>query len=491
MQAVSGKINQVFTLTIGNAVVSLLNLLAAPFLVRWLSTDHFGTYNQVIMICMVFQTLSTFSLHGAVSPLLTRFAQKKDLVLSTCLRLFFYSAIVVSAICLFSTQLVSVAFSNPELARLLPVATIYFTGQAIIPILNSVLYFHGLVRQSVFHNVIFTGFRILLMFLIIHGSADLFMLLLCIGLVSWTQAFFLFFSIPVKMRLVSRFDTEISKSAIQISRPLTLSSFLERILYNVDGFTVSVLLSAGVFAYYKAGAIDVPLIASLGTAAFSVVLPQISQLFYEGNHSEITRIKRSVMATIAFFTYPVLVFILFFHREIIGFYLTERYLPAAIVFAVYNLVILLKVYDWQDVIVLSGNSKGIFYYTALALLLNVILSPILVLFMGFIGAAVAFVISLFFLGFLQLRKMSAILNCHITDLMNPFIILKILGTSVAMALLFKFITGVVELENLTVCLMFLPFLVATYWVNKKLGLLPHEITAYFKSKNRLFDSILR
>lgn len=491
MQDGSGKINQVFALTFGNTVVALLNLLAAPFLVRWLNADDFGTYNQVIMICLVFQTLSTFSLHSAVTPLLTRFDTKKDFVVSTCMRLFVYSSIIVSAIYLISIQLVSDVFSNPGLARLLPVATLYFTGQAIIPVLNAVLYFQGLVRQSVLYNIIFTGLRILLMFLIIHGSSDLFMVLFGIGIISWSQAFILFFSIPSKMRTISGYDAEISIAAIRISRPLTLSSFVERILYSVDGFTVSILLSAGVFAYYKAGAIDLPLIASLGSAAFSVVLPQVSQLFREGNKAEIIRIKRSVMISIAFFTYPVLIFLLLFHFEIIGFYLSERYLPSAVVFAVYNLVILLKVYDWQDVIVLSGNARLILLYTTMAVVMNVILSPILVSILGYVGAALAFVISLFFLGFLQLRKMSAILSCRVVDLMSPFFIFKILGTATVVGLFFKFVSDFFQLQYLASCLLFLPFILVVFWINKNLGLMPHEISTYFKSKNKLFGFVFR
>lgn len=484
MQAVSGRLNKVFTLAMGNTLVAILNLLAAPFLVRWLNVDDFGTYSQVLMICLLFQSLSTFSLHGVVTPLLTRYGEKPDMVVSTCMRLFLFSVSISATVYFVLIRFFADTFDNPDLIKLLPVAILFFTGQAIIPILNSFLYFHGLVFKSVLFNVIFTGLRIGLMFVIIHDSADLSLVLLSIGLVSWIQAFFLYFSLHRGMRAVSGFNKEVYSSALQIARPLTLSSFVERILYSVDGFTVSILFSAEVFAYYKAGAIDVPLIASLGTATFSVVLPQIAQLFRDENWDEIIRIKRSVMTSIAFFTYPVLIFLLIFHHEIIGFYLSENYLPAAGVFAIYNIAILLKVFDWQDVIVLSGNTRLILFYTTFALLLNLLLCPIMVYLFGYIGAAMAFISSLFFLGYLQLRKKSAILNCRLSDLLNPLALFKIILTSSIVGLTIKSINCVFFMGNFISCLMFFPFIVTVYLINKKLGLLPIEISDYLKMKGK-------
>jgi O-antigen/teichoic acid export membrane protein len=355
-------------------------------------------------------------------------------------------------------------------------------GQALLPILNAALYYFGKVSRAAMLNFSFSLLRIISMFIIIHWLGDLKLMLVVMGLVSIVHGCFLFYSIPGTVRGFWGYDSSVMRSAIQIARPLTIGSFLERILYNVDGLTISILLSSGMFAFYRAGAIDVPFISSMGLALFSVMMPQIANRFAQGDLLGIVQLKRNAMVGTAFLTYPILIYVAIFHQQIVRFYLTEAYMPSALVFAIYNFTILLKVYDWQDVIVLSGRSRQIMVYTAMALFLNLILAPILTLRIGIEGAALAFVLSLFFLAFVQLKAIAAILETRIVDLIDLLSVFKIILVSLMVALFALFVCRYFDLSDFTAFILFIPYIIVTYWFNRKLGLLPKEIQRFLSSR---------
>jgi uncharacterized membrane protein YjjP (DUF1212 family) len=65
------------------------------------------------------------------------------------------------------------------------------------------------------------------------------------------------------------------------------------------------------------------------------------------------------------------------------------------------------------------------------------------------------------------------------DLLSVF---KIILVSLMVALFALFVCRYFELSDFTAFILFIPYIIITYWFNRKLGLLPKEIQRFLSSR---------
>ncbi|MBK7683366.1 MAG: polysaccharide biosynthesis protein [Bacteroidetes bacterium] len=210
-----------------------------------------------------------------------------------------------------------------------------------------------------------------------------------------------------------------------MATPLAISSLIEKSLVYIDGIMISAMLTTTSYAFYRAGAVEVPLIATFYSAVAAIIMPEIAKLFHDNNIKEIIRLKRLAIAGTAFFVYPVLIYLLYFANPLISFYLSDSYSQSAVIFAIFNLSLLIRINDYQDVIIISGNSKFIFRAVLFSSVVNLILNYSLILIWGITGSAISFIVSLTLFAWLLTWKSTQILKCRFSDLFDIPLILKV------------------------------------------------------------------
>lgn len=414
----SSKSGKVLTLTISNGLNVLINFLTLPYLLRTLSLEDYGTYGQVIMIIGILQGIFTYGLNQVSTIYLAKPDYSPHDVFHTLTKatavMAFLSVLVMAVL----TPSISAAFKNEKLTGFMFLSLINLFGQVPLPVFMSVLVFFNKVKSVAFITVVMNVLKVAVMLLSIQFFKSVSYLMSGLSLVSVLHLALLYLYVPSGIRRGGSFRKGLVRTFFNMSTPLVLAALVERSLIYVDGLMISVFLGTAEYAYYRAGAVEVPFVAGLYGAVATIVMPEVSRLFVSGKLREIIRLKRTAISATAFFVYPVLIYLVFFSGPLMSLYLSSNYATSVLVFAIFNLSLLIRINDYQDVLIVSGNSRYIFFSVIFSSVLNIGLNYMLIRYFGIAGSAMAFIISLFVFACLLARKSFGVLNCSANDIFD-------------------------------------------------------------------------
>lgn len=310
-----------------------------------------------------------------------------------------------------------------------------------------------------------------------------------LSIVSLIQLVAFLTQVPKEVLSFKFFDKSLAKNMFVMASPLAISSLIEKSLVYLDGLMVSAMLTTTAYAFYRAGAVEVPFVAGLYGSVTAIVMPEIAKLFNEGNLKEIIRLKRIAISGTIFFVYPVLIFLFFFAEPLVSAYLSKSYAASIAIFMIFNLSLLIRVNDYQDIIIISKNSKFIFRSVLFVSILNLILNYTLITYFGINGAACAFIISLSSFAILLLWKSIKILECSFYDLFDISLIGKIVGLAAFLAAGIYFINEIffnsVWFVIISAPFYFLFILLGGF----KFHLIPDSLANYLKNKIKVLNRI--
>jgi len=382
----SNRSFKVIVVAIGNGINILINFLTLPYLVRSLSFDDYGTYGQVLMIVTILQGFFTFNLNQIANIYFANEEYDPKVVFSTIAK-FSLGMSLLSCIVMFACiPIVGSAFDNELLFKLLSFSVLNLFAQVIAPILISVLIFFNRVQNTVAILVSTNILKVASMFYAIHFMHSLEVLMIGLSIVSLIQLIAFLTQVPKEVLSFSYFDKSLAKNMFVMASPLAISSLIEKSLVYLDGVMVSAMLTTTAYAFYRAGAVEVPFVAGLYGSVTAIVMPEIAKLFSDNNLKEIIRLKRIAISGTIFFVYPVLIFLFFFAEPLVSAYLSKSYSASIVIFMIFNLSLLIRVNDYQDIIIISKNSKFIFRSVLFVSILNLVLNYTLITYFGINGA---------------------------------------------------------------------------------------------------------
>lgn len=485
----SNRSFKVIVVAIGNGINILINFLTLPYLVRSLSFDDYGTYGQVLMIVTILQGFFTFNLNQIANIYFANEECNPKVVFSTIAK-FSLGMSLLSCIVMFaSIPIVGSAFDNDLLFKLLLFSILNLFSQVIAPILISVLIFFNRVQNTVAILVSTNILKVASMFYAIHFMHSLEVLMIGLSIVSLIQLIAFLTQVPKEVLSLSYFDKSLAKNMFVMASPLAISSLIEKSLVYLDGVMVSAMLTTTAYAFYRAGAVEVPFVAGLYGSVTAIVMPEIAKLFSDNNLKEIIRLKRIAISGTIFFVYPVLIFLFFFAEPLVSAYLSKNYSASIVIFMIFNLSLLIRVNDYQDIIIISKNSKFIFRSVLFVSILNLVLNYTLITYFGINGAACAFIISLSSFALLLLWKSIKILECSFYDLFDVVLIGKIVGLAAVLA-------TIIYSVNLLYfnSVWFIIFSAPVYFLfiilgGFKFNLIPDSLANFLKNKFKVLNRI--
>jgi O-antigen/teichoic acid export membrane protein len=216
-----------------------------------------------------------------------------------------------------------------------------------------------------------------------------------------------------------------------------------------------------------------------------IVIPEVAKLINKGKFDEIANLKRKAITSTAFIVYPILVFLLFFCKPLLTFYISDKYLGSAAVFAIFSLALLVRVNDYQDILISSGNGKTIFRTTSIMFFVNLTLNLVLIRFMGPVGGALSYIIWLFLYAFVLSLKSASTIHKSVFD----FFDLKKLGLILLVSILFSLgVLAVYSVWNNVFLLMFLGIIyaISVYFTLYKMEVIDKLMVNNFLTKFRIF-----
>ena len=135
------------------------------------------------------------------------------------------------------------------------------------------------------------------------------------------------------------FDAGFFREQMRYAIPFGLTGVLWIAQTDIHNYFVGYRFSPSEFAIYAYGCFEVPLIAMLSDSVMSVLLPRMNALQLAGDRDEMIRLMARATQKLAFFYFPIYVFLIITAKTFITTLFTQSYEQSASIFVI-NLTLL-------------------------------------------------------------------------------------------------------------------------------------------------------
>jgi O-antigen/teichoic acid export membrane protein len=179
------------------------------------------------------------------------------------------------------------------------------------------------------------------------------------------------------------------------SVPMGLSGMLATLSKNLDKVIVAAMCSVPTFAVYSVGAMEIPLIGVLTGSVIAVLTPEITVLYKEDKRAEIVALWQRAMLKCAVVILPAMAFLLCMAGEVIHTIYSRRYGASATVFQIYLLLLPIRITNFATIFTASGRTTLLLWRAVGALAINALLTVLFVSRIGYLGACIATVVTMY------------------------------------------------------------------------------------------------
>jgi len=401
MSNLSSRKIKVFFLSVGNFLTSISSLLLAISLTRIFSINQYVDYKQTLLVFNMFAPLLLFGFDKSIFYFFSnKETDKKNDYINLQIFLLFSNIVYILFFILGGADFVSLQFNNPSLKEFLLLYSIISLFEIPIRLLTPVLVIQEKVKTLTVFNIVYRLLFFAISVFLAYKYKE-------VKIVLVSQVLLTVFALIVSQYIVSKsfqsntkfhLDFSVIKKYLIIGIPLSAATILGFLGKNIDKALISHYLPKADFAYYVNGAIEIPLIASITGAIMTILLADFAVLYRENDYKEIFRLwSKSVK-----YTSSILIFIMFILLLNAEFLITSmygnEYIKSAKPFMIYLLLLPIRTMVFSSLITVTSKTIYILYGAILYLAFNILFSIFLIKELGFVGPAIATVISTYLLA---------------------------------------------------------------------------------------------
>jgi len=382
-----------FSRSVYVASVFILNIGLA----RGMGPEVFGSFQQVFIFNAVFLIL-TLGIPETIYYFLPRLAgEEKPRFFGQTFQVLTFAGLATVVLFWFCAPLFSRMQHNTS----------------IVPALRAFGVYGAFIVASSFTEPVFIAYRRLNFLFFVYVFHAVF---LC-GLTVWyyvshctpqtlfvSMAVFGFLRYVLAMSLLLRMRREIGgirffggkgTLAIQMSfaLPIVLSTTTDIVSRWLDKYVVSFFFGPEALGVFFVGAIEIPFIGVIVSSVFSVVSPVLNSLHHENDFSGFAKLVSNTFIFLAKIVWPVFFYLFVFADHIIPLVFKEEFEGAVLPFRIYLLLVPLRIAVYGVIVVALSRPRVVLQCALLALMANFVLNIVLALQLGFVGPAIATVVS--------------------------------------------------------------------------------------------------
>ena len=394
----TGRTGKVVALSLGGGLSMIANLAFSMVAARWLSKHDYATIRQTFLAYEFAAPLLILGLPNAIYYFFPREHKSKRGVMVDNIALLLGAGLLFSLfIVLGGNQLLAMRFNNPDLDHtllwLIPYPLI------IMPIagLAAVLVCMDRTRTLAVYNVL-SGTVLALAgiaaILLTQSFAVPILVRIIVPAVFLPIAILLMFrAVPGAMRWPRWLSMNLM---VRYAVPLGLASMLGSITLQLHSIIVAFMCSPEDFAIYINGAMEIPVIGIITGSVATVVFAEMAELCSKGDKAAALQLFRKASIKSACILFPTMCFLIVVAEPFILFLYSEKYIGSVAPFVIYLFVLPVRIVVYGSALMALGMTRVILLRSIFDLMINCILCFLLVKMVGYLGAAIATVLTLYF-----------------------------------------------------------------------------------------------
>ena len=379
-------------LVASNLVKYAVGFVMPMVLVRMLSRTDYGTYQQLALLATFGTAILTLGLPASVYYFYDRTNKLRDKALtlqtSTMMAI---SGLVTTAGVFFGAPLIVSLTKNAALAPLLG-----WYGAALGLLIASEHFVQFMIAQDRYRVAVFvetseTVVRVLILVLPLLAGFGLMGLVLA-NIVYAALRFALrsaWLMVPLRPLGEGLREPWNCRTQLAYSIPLCLMSLVAVIGSMLDRAIVATRFTPADYAIYSVGALEIPLDSIFQASVATVLRAALPALIRAGRHDEVVRLMHEGVRKLSLIVLPCFVFLLAYSHEFITTLFTIEYERSVSVFRIYVFLIPLHMFLLSPIPPSYGRTRINLQVVAVVTAIHVVLSFVLLHWIGFYGPAVS------------------------------------------------------------------------------------------------------
>ena len=415
----SSIVSEATKLTMTKVLTMTIATITAMILSRTRTLEEYGTYSQLLLSINIVTSITMIGLPNSLNYFLARSRNKEEseqflsvyFTISTILSLLSGLILVISVPFLISY------YSNPLLRMFLFFLAVYPWTKIILTSLDHILIIYKKSSTLLIFKSM-NNFLLLILLIIVEflnlGFFNYMILFIIMEIIFTIAVYVIVKNITGRIRFYINFS--IISQVLKFSVPIGLASVIGVLSVQIDKLIIGMIYTTEDLAIYTNAARALPF-TIIAASLTAVLMPHLVKLLKANRITDSIKLWSDAniisYAIISFFAFNLVVFA----PDVLTLLYSEKYLPGVNVFRVYSVVLLLRFTYFGIILNSIGKTKHIMYGSLFSLLLNVGLSFLLYKVFGFVGPAIATLISLSSVALYQLVVTSKILNVKFKNIL--------------------------------------------------------------------------
>ncbi|MEH6949354.1 oligosaccharide flippase family protein [Bacillus sp. JJ634] len=472
-------------LTTSKVITLAISLVSVMLLSRFLTLDEYGTYSQILLVTNLMTSLLMLGLPNSINYFLARSetVEERQKFLSVYYSLNTILSIIVGLVLVCSTPLLVQYFDNPLLKNFIYFLAVFPWTKIIMSSIDNVLIVYKRVSLIMIYRVA-NGISLLLILLIVQicewGFQTYMFLFILVETLFAISIYYIVKNISGK--LIVTFDRAIIKKMLTFSIPIGLASVVGTLNIELDKLMIGNFLGTDKLAIYTNASRELPM-TIVATSFTALLIPQLARLLKKGENQIAVDLWGYSMV-LSFIIMCFLVTAVFvFATDVMNFLYSEKFLSGVSVFRVYCLLTLLRFTYFGMMLNAKGKTKFIFYSSIISLGLNIVLSYIMFKSIGFIGPAVATLLSQFIINMIQLVYTAKIIGVNFSKVFPWRSLGLITVVNFILGLLFYKVKIFIPLDS-TIGSLFESIILGLLWALLYLSIFLRKIKKQWRALNK-------
>lgn len=348
-----------FAKVVGFGFSFLLPLL----IVRYLNPEQVGIYQQVFLIIVNANVILTLGFGMSAYYFLARETTRRPSVIFNTLLFNFTMGGIACLTLYFYPQLVGNIFHSGEITRLAPKIGIVIWLWIFSTFLETVAVANREPRAATLFIILAQLTKTVLMIsaVMIFTTVEAFIYAAMAQAAIQTVVLLVYLNSRFP-KFWTAFDASFFREQLFYALPFGLAGLLWTLQTDIHNYFVGHQFTPAEFAVYRFGCFELPLIAMLAESVTSVLIPRMSELQAAGDKPEIIRLTWRIMEKLAFFYFPIYIFLMITAQTFITTLFTHNYLASVPIFLI-NITLLPMYILVTDPIVRAYKELGRFLLT--------------------------------------------------------------------------------------------------------------------------------
>lgn len=380
---------------IGKAIHLVLNIVASIALIRYLQPDGYGEYVFVFSFAALFGLLSDFGLAKVAVRDMVREPSSAGVVLGTAMA----GRLILAAISFVAAQLALVALGvSADLRIAIAIVSLLFVTEAMLSV-TAVFQMRLAMQYEALVSVVIQAVDTVLILSLIAAGAGLLVIVaapVASGVVGVVVAYTL-----VRRRFATRLSVEISRLPRLLieAAPVGLTLVLAVIYLRIDSVLLGLLATPQDVGLYGAAFKPIEYLLLASAVVINTLFPLLARWHRRDAERFATLYWRGTDVLLAL-ALPIPIILFAFAEPIVATFYAPSFLPAALPLRLLGIgVVLMILSAWQGFTLLSaGRQRITVAYDLVGLALNLTLNFALIPRFGFVGAAIAALVTAAFVN---------------------------------------------------------------------------------------------